>query len=312
MQRSKGCILIAPLFFFFKVYNLASAYWLIYLVCVSTQFKIQQMLSIKSRYISLSDSIFFQLTDNRYADFAFPRHFHEHYSIQIIHEGINIGFTERNEYRVEKHGLLIINPGDIHGGTTPKENALHYTTFRIDPSVIDAIMRQNQVLKSGTVFFDTSPIYSRRLCLLVLNTLESIQRQDHDTTEENFTALIMQLLNEYSNQNEGMDGSEKHPAILRAQAYIHENYDQSFTLHDLAKEAFISPYHLIRQFKKIRGVTPFQYLRNLRVEKAKKLMRQYSISEAASSVGFCDHSHFLKSFKQIEGLAPSTYRSSVH
>lgn len=266
------------------------------------------MLSIKSRYISFSDSIFFQLTDNRYVDFEFPRHFHEHYSIQIIHEGINIGFTEGEEYQIQKHGLLIINPGEMHGGTTPKENALHYTTLRIDPSVIDAIMGQNQIPKSGTVFFNTSPIYSKCLCHLVLDTLDAIHTQDHDATEENFTALVVHLLKGHSNQHKCTDRTTEHPAIRRAQEYIHANYHQNFSLQDLAREAFISPYHLIRQFKKIRGITPFQYLRNLRVEKAKKLMRQYSISEAANSVGFCDHSHFLKSYKQIEGLAPSRYR----
>lgn len=266
------------------------------------------MLSIHSRYISLSDTIFFQLTDNRYADFAFPRHFHEHYSIQIIHEGTNIGFTERKEYQVQRHGLLIINPGEIHGGTTPKESTLHYTTFRIDPSVVDAIMVQNHITRSGTVFFDTLPIYCQHLSRLVLEILGALHTQNPDPTEEIFTSLIVQLITTHSNHNKVCNGAEEHPAIRRAQEYIHANYNQSFTLMDLAKEAFISPYHLIRQFKKVRGVTPFQYLRNLRVEKAKKLMRQYSISEAANSVGFCDHSHFLKSFKHIEGLAPSCYR----
>ncbi len=265
------------------------------------------MLNIKSRYISVANT-FFQFTNSQYTDFEFPRHFHEHYSLQIIHEGTNIGFTERKKYQVEKHGLLIINPGEIHGGTTPPQNALQYSTFRIDPAIIHAIMGQNQIPTTATVFFDTSPIYSRILRDLILDTIETIYAEQYDCTEERLTALIMHLLIEHSNQEKNIDQPVKHPAIQRAQEYIHANYDQSFTLQDLAREAHISPYHLIRTFKKVRGVTPFQYLRNLRVEKAKKLMREYSISEAANSVGFCDHSHFLKSFKQIEGLAPSRYR----
>jgi AraC-like DNA-binding protein len=133
------------------------------------------------------------------------------------------------------------------------------------------------------------------------NELEAVQ-----------TNLLLYLLQNYSNQRSPSVFTSAKQAVKKARDFIHQNYPEDFSLQDIAQYSHLSPYHLIRQFKKQFGLSPFQYLRNYRIEKAKELLkRASSITEAALEVGFFDHSHFLKNFKKTEGISPSKMKSGI-
>lgn len=82
-------------------------------------------------------------------------------------------------------------------------------------------------------------------------------------------------------------------------------------MDDMAKSAFISKYHLIRQFKEEVGLTPHQFLVQNRIRKAQRLLNEYNtITEVALVTGFYDQSHFIKHFKRIVGLTPTDYKAA--
>ncbi|MEM8675266.1 MAG: AraC family transcriptional regulator [Cyanobacteria bacterium P01_G01_bin.67] len=91
--------------------------------------------------------------------------------------------------------------------------------------------------------------------------------------------------------------------------YIKEHLDRDLRVIELAAIAQISPYHFIRLFKQATDKTPHQYVLQQRIEKAQYLLHQgnLNLSEIASSVGFCDQSHFTKYFKRIIGVTPRQY-----
>jgi AraC family transcriptional regulator len=103
---------------------------------------------------------------------------------------------------------------------------------------------------------------------------------------------------------------EKHSAstLRHVIEYIHDNLDQHLTLAELSLVAGMSTYHFARTFKQVTGVTPHQYVLNVRVEHAKSLLLQgkLTIAEIASQVGFFDQSHFTRSFKRLVGVTPQT------
>lgn len=88
--------------------------------------------------------------------------------------------------------------------------------------------------------------------------------------------------------------------------YIQDNLDQQLTLAELAFVANMSTYHFARTFKQFAGVTPHQYVLNVRIERAKSLLFQgkLSLSEIATRVGFFDQSHFTRAFKRLVGVTP--------
>jgi transcriptional regulator GlxA family with amidase domain len=91
-----------------------------------------------------------------------------------------------------------------------------------------------------------------------------------------------------------------------------DHMSSHISLKHLAREADMSKYSLCRNFKKETEMTPMQFLANMRVERAKKLLQEsaLSISMVSLEVGFNDLSNFIKNFKSIVGITPSEYKKS--
>ena len=92
--------------------------------------------------------------------------------------------------------------------------------------------------------------------------------------------------------------------------YIGKNYASAITLDALAREFYVSKYHLCREFKKYTGASPNEYIIDTRMNAAKALLRStdMSIVEVARQVGISSADHFLYLFKSRENIRPSAYR----
>ena len=88
--------------------------------------------------------------------------------------------------------------------------------------------------------------------------------------------------------------------------------ENRFSIEDMAQNIGVSPYHMIRQFKNVCGLTPHQFQIQCRVRKAQKLLEKgESVTEAAYATGFCDQSHLDRCFRKIVRLTPSAYQQAV-
>jgi AraC-like DNA-binding protein len=101
--------------------------------------------------------------------------------------------------------------------------------------------------------------------------------------------------------------------ILQAAEYIYANFDRDLSLNEIAEKACLSPYHFIRAFKKETGRTPFEYLLEVKMEKAKEFLRirDKPVSEICYDCGFSSPSHFTDIFTKKVGMPPSRYRAQV-
>lgn len=92
---------------------------------------------------------------------------------------------------------------------------------------------------------------------------------------------------------------------------MRDNLHRRLSLGEIARAAQLSPVHLRRIFKRETGVPPMQYLRALRIERAKELLESSSLSvkEIAAEVGTGDVSHFVRNFKKSSGTAPTAHRA---
>lgn len=96
--------------------------------------------------------------------------------------------------------------------------------------------------------------------------------------------------------------------IVRAKLFIDNNYSEDIDIDNISDEAYFSKFHFIREFKKIYGKTPHQYLKAVRIEKSIQLLRaEIPVSEVCYSVGFESLSSFSGLFKRIAGMTPSAY-----
>lgn len=105
------------------------------------------------------------------------------------------------------------------------------------------------------------------------------------------------------------DRGETAEDIRRLKQLILQSPENVFSIEDMAHHIGISPYHMIRQFRAVCGLTPHQFQIQCRVRKAQRLLEQgESVTEAAYAAGFCDQSHFDRCFHKIVRLTPREYQ----
>ena len=92
--------------------------------------------------------------------------------------------------------------------------------------------------------------------------------------------------------------------------YIRNNYQQKISMQYLSNAVHISPKYLRQKFHGIYGVSPQQYLIDIRMDVAKKLLcsTNYKIKEIAASVGYSSQLDFSNIFKKKTGVRPKEYR----
>lgn len=102
--------------------------------------------------------------------------------------------------------------------------------------------------------------------------------------------------------------------IIHAKNYISENYEKEITLEEVSKAVAVTPQYFSRLFKKEMGENFIDYLTKIRIDMAKKLMKNsnLSIKEICFNVGYSDPNYFSSIFKKIEKMSPSVYMKNIN
>lgn len=106
------------------------------------------------------------------------------------------------------------------------------------------------------------------------------------------------------------DHSHNDELVKKVQQKIEANYLRINTIEEVTKNFPASRRNIVRRFKQVTGVPPIEYLQNVRIEKAKKLLEQsdQSISEIITQTGYADPKSFRKVFLKLVGITPLEYR----
>ncbi|WP_028293556.1 helix-turn-helix domain-containing protein [Oceanobacter kriegii] len=129
-------------------------------------------------------------------------------------------------------------------------------------------------------------------------------------------ALAIHLARRYTHQ--AACGSSRQEAASRLPTWklrrvinwMQDHLDEEFNLARLADQVDLSEFHFNRLFKRATGLPPSQYQIRLRIEQARKLLREtdFSVLEIANHVGYSNPSHFAALFKKHVGVSPSVFR----
>ena len=135
-----------------------------------------------------------------------------------------------------------------------------------------------------------------------------------ETLEETALALAATVVRVASDKRSTTSVSAQHEQrITRTLRHLCANVDQRHTLTDLAKLANLSPYHFLRTFKAVTGVTPHQWLLRTRLRDAAWRLSETRepVTGIALQTGFEDLSNFIRSFRAEFGLSPQRYRAAA-
>lgn len=94
--------------------------------------------------------------------------------------------------------------------------------------------------------------------------------------------------------------------------YVTSNLEEDISIDTLSFKMGLSKFYFLREFKKATGITPYQYILKLKLEKAEELLRKTgkSLIEISLELGFSDQSHFTRTFSNKYGVSPKRYKSN--
>lgn len=255
-------------------------------------------------------------------------------SIKCMYNGDVLYETPEGRYRVDDSQYLILNNGQAYSMRKssdvlsvcvffPSQYASNVLrgTIEADDLLLDDPFRQNTVN-----FFETLQ-YHGDVVSPYMQTIRDMQDNssviDGRPHEDFLYGLLVAMLQ--TQRNIARD-AEKLPDIRLstrlelfrrlciARDYLHASYHEDLTIDHLATIAGLSPYHFIRKFKSAFSNTPHQYLRQIRLEKARDLLKnsKHSITEVCYAVGFQSPSSFSSLFQKQVGMSPRTYRNQAN
>jgi len=144
----------------------------------------------------------------------------------------------------------------------------------------------------------------------------SLSRGTHDSLgtleyQSSIFQLITSVLGRESN-TAACANHALHDSIDRAKQFIAENYREDISLQSIAKASLASPFHFSRVFKRNTRFSPHQYLLEVRLHNARKLLLDsaLNVSEVAYASGFSNPDYFVTLFKNKHGISPSRFRNT--
>ena len=134
------------------------------------------------------------------------------------------------------------------------------------------------------------------------------------TEYKNFHDMLNCLLKLMCTSNTQIaDDTAKVSSFMQIIKYLNENYQQDISLQQLADSFHLNASYISFLIKKETGLTYSQYLTNLRISQAKRLLTssQLTLTEISESVGFHDYFYFIKKIKKITGVTPGYYQKNL-
>ncbi len=254
-----------------------------------------------------------------------PWHWHHVYELGYIVDGKAILKIENQEFVVSSGEGYFVNYNSLHslypydhepctirsiifgkelvGGT---KESLFWTKY-ISPLETDSKLY-------GFVLMPSISWHKKIIEYInIIYNLVEFENDDYEIETRNVITKILSLIIHHSDLhcNSSIFHDEYTSRIKTMLLYILEHYSEPITLNDIASSCNISNNECLICFKNVLNISPIQYVKNYRLQKASEFLKkeELSISEIAEQCGFQDKSYFAKSFKKLFNMTPLQYRN---
>ncbi len=258
----------------------------------------------------------------------FPSHRHQYTELVIVLDGNATHISDRGTHDLIKGDVVVITDGQRHGFKDAKKLQLCNVQFD-QAQVLDDDLDLRQMAGFHSLFdLDTRHPSSTRApqrlhletadlirCVALARHLES-ELQGGEEGKKTvirgmFQVLVTLLSRRYSNQQ--ADSQTPVARLSRVVAYMRTHLRQDLPITELAAMAGLSPSQFQRTFNRVYGVTPISFITRLRIDEARRLLMDHSLTIAAvaEAAGFATQAFFATRFRLVTGLSPSAYRHAL-
>lgn len=230
----------------------------------------------------------------------------DYYILHFITKGKGIYIVGNKKYNVQEGDCFLI----------PPNITVYYEADKDDPYVYYWIgfdgLEAKVLLEKANLIIDNNYVIKPNKFDSIINTLETVTsvKSSNGSSEFMFLGYLYLILADmYSNVDENVKVNKDY--IEMAIMYMNENYSKNITIKDIVKRICIERTYFYRLFTNKIGISPQEYLINLRLENAKLLLcnTKKSIKNIAYLVGYENYVSFIKTFKEKLNITPTEYRN---
>lgn len=234
---------------------------------------------------------------------------HGGYSISYVRKGSFGCYTRGAFFELVAGSILVGHPGDEFMCTHDHVCGDECLSVQLAPALVDAISQDQEAWRTGCV----PPLPE----LMVLGELaQSAADGEMDAGLDEIGMLLaarfVETVSRRRSESVKVRLHDRRRAV-EAALWIDAHSHQPIDLESAAKEAGLSPFHFLRLFGSVLGVTPYQYLVRSRLRHAVRLLadQSRSITDVAFDVGFGDLSNFVRTFHRAAGVSPRGFRQAA-
>ena len=252
-----------------------------------------------------------ELLRARYTRQRFAPHAHDEYVFGMVEHGAARTLFRGGDDTHAVGSVITIAPGEVHTGAPATDEGWSYRMLYPSESLVRFVTREATGREFAPTFaasFVVDPALSERLRATHL-VLES----DADGMQKE--CALLETLGELVIRHAAPVGSgavitaaRSTAALRRVRDLLEAEYARTVTISELAREAGLSTFHLIRVFRASFGLPPYKYLEQVRIQQARRLIRHgFPLTHVVHATGFSDQSHLTRYFKRIVGVTPGIY-----
>lgn len=236
-------------------------------------------------------------------------HYHDFTEIIYCLDGEGHIQTNFGMQPLFKDSLIIVNPYIEHTEHSSIHNPLKYIVigFRGPEIIFPNHMTENDLI----IFYDNNHIYYNLLQLMI-NEIDQDRQYTSNIINHLAHALLLSLSDEARVKLDAVRPKPLTASVSLAKNYIDNNYSKVITLETLEERSHISRFHLSHLFKTELGLSPINYLQEVRFKHAIKLLEttNHSVIQISSMVGFKSNNYFSRKFKEKYEISPKQYRNN--
>src|SRR6476661_11144164 len=230
------------------------------------------------------------------------------HSVSYVRKGSFGCRTRGRTFDLVTGSILVGYPGDEYLCTHDHVCGDECLSFFLAPELVEAIGDRAEAWRIGS-----APPLPELMVLGELAQAAACGRSDIglDEVGQVFASRFVEVVSGRPNQPVTTPARDRRRAVETA-LWIDAHSHQQIDLEQAAGQAGISPFHFLRLFSSVLGVTPHQYLVRSRLRHAARLLADddTSITDVAYDVGFGDLSNFVRTFHRAAGVSPLRFRQA--
>ena len=242
------------------------------------------------------------------SSYTFPRHAHDEYGVGLIVSGAQRSWSGRGQVQAGRGDMITCNPGEVHDGA-PIGGARAWRMLYLAPQLVADCAADIREGRGSDFEFDRPVVAERVPARLFAAAYPALTAPGAGTlqAEEQLMLLLARIA-----AHERSAAFALSAALARARARIDEDPLTPITLTELAREAGMSRYRLVRGFAQALGVTPHAYIVQRRLVAARRMIAAGApLATVATDCGFADQSHLTRAFARLYGHTPGQFARAL-